>query len=205
MALHNKYFNSACAAQQSGQTYQVLGLIGSGNDRNCWRLANDSSLCIKIAKPEQERPQNDIDYHYAKHLAKKGIQSVHMPKIYGWLLTDKGVGLVSDLIQDHNGEPSQQILTAIKANKISVSLAKQIVDEAFAWLIDKKVILADYGINNLLVQNYAPNKYRIVIVDGLGARNLNWNYRLNRTFGFKAVMKAKEFRQMTHDLIDKNT
>lgn len=202
-ALHNKYFNSAYAAQQSGQTHQVLDLIGSGNDRDCWRLANIDGICVKIAKPEQERTQNEIDYHYAKYLAGKNIYSVHMPKIHGWLLTDKGVGLASDLVLDHNGDISMQILTAIRSGKISLDLAKQIVDEAFAWLIDKKVILADYGINNLLVQNYASNKYRIVIVDGLGARHLNWNYWINRKLSFKAVIKAKEFCQMTHAVIDK--
>lgn len=201
--MQKKYFNSAHAALHSGLINPVLDLVDSGNDRDCWRMAENHSLCIKIAKPEQERPQNEIDYHYAKHLAKKGIQSVHMPTVYGWQLTDKGVGLVFDLVLDMDGQVSKQIIPAIKSGLVDVAIAKEQVDIVFAWLIEKRVILGDYGIKNLLVQNYAPDKFRVVIVDGLGARNFGWRYFLNRTVTYKAVIKAREFRQMTHDLIDK--
>lgn len=198
-----KYFNSAHQALSSETVLPVDNLIGSGNDRDCWRLLDYPSLCIKIAKPEQERPQNEIDFHYAQHLAKKSISSKHMPKVYGWVLSNRGVGLVSDLVLDFDGRVSKPILQALDTNTINLEQAKAIVNEGFAWLIKDKVILGDYGINNLLVQNYEPNKFRLVIVDGLGARNFGWRYLLNRVLGFKAIIKAKEFRQMTCDILDK--
>lgn len=201
LILTKLFFNSALEAQKSGEAILLNDLIGSGNDRDCWRMPSDHMLCVKVAKPEQERPQNEIDFHYAKHLKRKNIISVHMPAVYGWVLTDKGPGLVFDLIQDIDGQTSKQILDSLQTGRIDLILATELVNEAFDWLIEKHVILADYGINNLLVQNYAIGKYRLVIVDGLGARNFGWRYWLNRNFGFKAVIKAKEFRQMTIDIM----
>lgn len=197
------FFNSPHLAASSENIIELVELIGSGNDRDCWRLPFNESLCVKVAKPEQERPQNEIDFHYAMHLKKKKISSPHIPKVYGWILTSKGVGLVFDLIKNQDGQTSKPILSALKEGQVSLSIANELVTEAFDWLIAKKVILADYGINNLLVQNYGVDKFRLVIVDGLGARNLSWNYWVNRTFGFKAVIKAKEFRAKTLNIIKK--
>lgn len=197
-------FPSSKTAINHGTALVVRELIGSGNDRDCWQHPANPALCVKVAKPEQERPQNEIDYHYAQHLKKLDISGYHMPRVHGWVLTDKGPGLVFDLVRNHDGTVARQLLPSLSAGDIDFALAEQIVAEAFAWLIKTRVILADYGINNLLVQNYAPGAYRIVIVDGLGARNFSWRYWLNRQLGFKAIRKAREFHAMTLDLMRKH-
>lgn len=193
------FFASSSAAANAGSVITVQELIGSGNDRDCWRLGPD--LCVKVAKPEQERPQNEIDFHYARYLADKNIASPYMPKVHGWVLTNKGPGLVFDLVLNYDGGVSNPVLAALQQRQINTEQAIAIVRQTFNWLKHDKVILADYGISNLLVQNYAPGKFRLVIIDGLGARKFGWRYFLNRLLGFKAVIKAKEFEQMTIDKI----
>ena len=202
--MSEKIFSSLHQAKKLGSAIVVNDFIGCGNDRDCWQHPSNLDLCIKVAKPEQERPQNDIDFHYAQHLKKQDISGYHMPRVYGWVLTDKGPGLVFDLIRDYGGTVSKRLLVALSDADISFAQAEQIVAQAFTWLIENRVILADYGIDNLLVQNYAPGLYRIVIVDGLGARNFSVNYWINRKLGFKAVRKAREFHQMTLDLMRKH-
>lgn len=175
----------------------VTERIGSGNDRDCWRHPLDPSRCIKIAKLEHERPQNAIDLHYARYLAHRGIRSWHIPRVYGWVMTNHGRGLVFELIQDPDGSPSQPLLQAFKQGKISRARAVSMVDEGFAWLIAHHVILADYGPNNLLVQRHPDGSGHLVFVDGLGARDFGIKYWMYRTFAFKAVRKARLFHDKT--------
>ncbi len=183
---------------------ELTELIGSGNDRECWRHPGNPQLCIKVAKPEQERPQNEIDAHYAKHLLKRNISGAHIPAVHGWVATNKGPGLVFDLVMDDSGQPSQTLLKSVHSGALGYAQARALIDEAFDWLIKHKVILADYGIDNLLVRRSKDGGHHLVFIDGLGARNFGWNYWLNRLLPFKAVKKAREFRLKTIQLLDQS-
>lgn len=171
--------------------------IGAGNDRVCWRHPYEPGWCVKVAKPEQERPQNEIEYHYSRHLAKHGIEGQHIPRVIGWTPTDHGRGLMVELIRQADGSPAPSLRTAVDTGLISLEQAGVLVEEAFGWLIQNNVILADYDIDNMLVRCPTRQRCHIVFVDGLGARNFGFKYWLNRTLGFKARKKAREFKQHT--------
>lgn len=183
--------------QKDAGVLHLTEQVGAGNDRVCWRHPLRTDLCVKVAKPEQERPQNEIEYHYSRHLARRGISGRHIPQVLGWAQTSHGRGLVVELIQQADGSPSPCLRTAIDSGLLSLSEAAGLVNEAFDWLIGNNVILADYGIDNLLVRCPAQQDCHIVFIDGLGARNFGFKYWLNRVLGFKARMKAREFREHT--------
>jgi hypothetical protein len=178
-------------------------LVGDGNDRECWRHPRDRALCVKVAKPEQERAQNDIDFHYGRYLARRNVHGPHLTRMHGWVCTDHGRGLVFDLVQEPDGSPSPSLLQALRDGRITHAQAVALVDEAFDWLIAHRVILADYGLNNLLVRQGADGRRHLVFVDGLGARNFGFQYWARRTFGFKARKKARQFREKTLRLLEK--
>ena len=181
---------------------ELTTLIGSGNDRHCWRHPLDDALCVKVAKPEQERPQNDIDYHYWCHLQKRNIRSKHMPHVHGWVSTNHGLGLVCEMIRQPDGSPSPMLLDAVMGRQISREHAVALVEQAFDWLIQYKVILADHDVDNMLVRQGRDGQHHLVFIDGLGARNFDMQYWVRRHVGFKAVWKAKEFRQRTLDQLN---
>ena len=181
---------------------ELTELIGSGNDRDCWRHPLDAALCVKVAKPHQERPQNEIDYHYWCHLEKRKIHSVHVPRVYGWVETDRGPGLVFDLIQEPDGTTSPQLLDAVQGGLITYEQAVGLTNDAFGWLVEHKVILADYGASNLLVRLGQDGSRHLVFVDGLGARNFSFQYWLRRHLGFKAASKARQFHRKTLRLLE---
>lgn len=105
-------------------------LIGRGNDRDCWRHPRDGSLCIKIARPGHQRPQNEIDYHYSRFLEKQRIRSRHLPRVYGWVRTNRGRGLVCDLIHEPDGKPSPELLDAVRGGSLSREQVIRLIDEA---------------------------------------------------------------------------
>ncbi|MFA5663983.1 YrbL family protein [Castellaniella sp.] len=177
-------------------------LIGTGNDRMCWRHPENPAWCVKVPKATQERPQNEIDAHYARHLARRNVRGPHMPRVHDWVQTDHGPGLAFDLVQEPDGSPSPALLDAVLGGRVTPAEARELIDEAFGWLIDQRVLLVDFGIDNLLIQTRPDGRRFLVFVDGLGARKFSARYWFHRRFWLKAVWKAREFRLKTLALLD---
>lgn len=183
------------AYPHQGDTLHLSEMIGKGHDRECWRHPVDALLCVKVATPEQERAQNDIDFHYGRHLARRRISGPHLTRVYGWVNTDRGQGLAFELVQQPDGTPAPPLKLALRHGLITLEQAAVLVQEAFGWLAAHNVILADFGLDNFLVQQLPDGGQRLVFVDGLGARNFGVKYWARRTFGFLARRKARQFQQ----------
>lgn len=184
-------------ATKSAEPLVLVDMIGAGNDRVCWRHPSDASLCIKVAKPEQERAQNDIDFHYGRYLARHNVIGPYLPKVHGWAQTDHGLGLVIDMVRQPDGTPSPTLANALGSGHIVSGQAAILVNEAFDWLVENRVILADFSVDNILVRRTNDGACHLVFVDGLGARNFGIQYWARRMFGFKARKKTQQCRQRT--------
>jgi hypothetical protein len=179
--------------------------IGAGHDRECWRHPLNPALCIKVPKPEQERAQNEIDFHYSSHLAHHAVAGPHLPRVHGWVRTSHGRGLVVDLIQQPDGTPCPTLPQALRSGMITEMEAVGLVYEAFDWLIANGVMLADYGVSNFLVRNSVEGRPYLVFIDGLGTRHFDLKYWARCRFGFlerwAARQKALYFRNKTLHLL----
>lgn len=173
---------------------QLKRLVAEGSDRQCWHHPDNPALCIKVQKPGWLRPQNRIEWHYARYLQRRKIKSQYIALPIKMVETNLGVGLVYPLIHDHNGQPSLPLDEALKRKTITPSQARRLIKQTFAWLEKHRVLFADYSLDNMVVQNHGNERYTLVIVDGLGARNFNINYFINLRLPYKAVIKAREFR-----------
>lgn len=175
--------------------------VGVGGDRECWRHPGNPSLCVKVAKPNPGRFQNAIEFHYGQYLARRNISSRHMARVHGWAQTNRGSGLIVDMVQQSDGRPCMTLPEALRSGRVDTAEAARLVNEAFDWLIAHSVILADCGGGNLLVRWSRHGSY-LVFVDGLGARHFGFKYWSRRTFGFLARRKAMEFRKKLLGMID---
>jgi hypothetical protein len=189
----------------SGPVLVLADMVGAGNDRVCWRHPLNDSLCVKVAKPEQERAQNDIDFHYGRYLARHDIAGPYVPRVHGWARTDHGLGLVVDMVQQPDGTPSPTLAKALRNGLVTSRQAVGLVDEAFDWLVENRVILADFSVDNILVRRTRDGACHLVFVDGLGARNFGIQYWARRMFGFKARKKTRQCRARTLQYIEKTT
>ncbi|WP_145925370.1 YrbL family protein [Bordetella sp. H567] len=176
--------------------------IGSGNDREVWRHPLNRALGVKVAKPEQERAQNDIDLHYSAHLERLGVAGPHVPRVHGWVRTNRGRGLVVDLVQRADGTPCPTLSQAVRSGTITEMEAVGLIYEACEWLTRNGVILADYGLDNFLIrQSSVAGRAYLVFVDGLGTRHFDFKYWARCTFTpleqWTARQKALAFRDKT--------
>src|SRR3546814_19116240 len=127
----------------------------------------------------------------------------YLPRVHGWVETNRGRGLVVDLVQQPDGTPSPTLRIALSTRLVTNEEAVALATEAFEWLIRHKVILADYSIDNILVCRTKDGRCHLVFVDGLGARNFGIQYWARRTFGFKARKKTMQFRQRTLQYLER--
>ena len=177
--------------------------IAEGGSRECWRHPHSSHLCIKISKPNSRRDQNRLDWHYAQSLIRRKIQGPHLPNYHGFAMTDRGKGLVMDLVTDFDGSPSMTFFQAIRSGKFTREQFTTIIDEAFDWIRHKNIIVADYGYDNVLFQKQANGNYTLVFIDGLGGRYFNIRFLLRSRFSIPQPRKAKEFRAKLEKAIER--
>lgn len=118
-------------------------------------------------------------------------------------MTDRGEGLVMDLIVDLDGTPSPTFLKAVRSGLFTQEQITRIVDEAFDWIRRKNIIVADYGYDNLMVQQQADGTYRLVFIDGLGGRYFNLRYRIRSRFSIPQPRRAQEFRDKLEQVIQR--
>jgi len=189
------------AANASVAPISLVHKIAEGGSRECWRHPQSSQLCIKVNKPNRQRDQNRLDWHYARSLMRRKVAGPHLPKYHGLVMTDRGEGLVMDLVVDHDGTPSLTFLEALRSHAFTREQITMMVDEAFDWIRRKNIIVADYGYDNLMVQAQADGTYRLVFIDGLGGRYFNLRYRIRSRFSIPQPRRAQEFRDKLERVI----
>ncbi|ANN70711.1 YrbL family protein [Bordetella bronchialis] len=167
--------------------------IGAGHDRDVWRHPLDDTLCVKVAQPNHGRAQNDIDLHYGAHLQRRNISSPHVPRVYGMVPTDRGPGLVVDLVRQPDGTTCPTLPQALRSGMVGEAQAEAMVHEACEWLARNGVMLADPGIHNVMVRGSpATGRPCLVFVDGLGTRNLDLKYWARCAFEPLERMTARQ-------------
>ncbi len=150
--------------------------IAKGAERECYIHPNDTSKIIKIEYANViDRNQNKLDSFYYEYLKKNMVSYSNIPKYYQKVQTDKGEGIVFDAIKDYSGKYSKTFEDIIISKTLSTNIELSLLNELKLYLIDNMIVFGDVVLSNILCQEFRKNEYRLIIIDGLGARR----------FGFK--------------------
>lgn len=180
--------------------------FAAGRYRTCWRHPLDSTLCIKVPIPGAGKNDNANEHHYLRHLADRGVQSRHLPRCYGWVHTNHGRGLVTDLILAPDGTPAPDLRFALRNELMNENRASQLVSEALDWAAKHGVIVLDARPQNFVIGGHSSTGQWLVLIDGLGTYNLAaFPYRLACIFPpfeyWRARQKIKIRRKVMHQKI----
>lgn len=147
-------------------------LLGSGNERFCYLHPEDENRVIKIPhnKGEKSRHQNELEYQYMRYLQQHDVDMSHISKCYGWIETDIGRGLVFQRVHDVKGMDSITFNKALKEDVLTVAEAKILLEELRIYLEQNTILFVDVGLDNILCQKQKDGNYKLVIIDGFGAR-----------------------------------
>ena len=142
--------------------------IGIGRERACYVHPEDPRLAIKMPMGEvSDQTQRDLRFY--RKLRKRGIKGVpHVPDFHGLCDTDRGRGIVVDLIRNYDGEISRP-LNWYLAQGVPIEEFKEFLEELKQSFLQNLIIFnPDMTIDNLLFQRYSSRSAQLVAIDGLG-------------------------------------
>ena len=164
-----------------------------GGNRLCFVHPEDDLRCIKVRRPdftledrrrEKGFPKNlkplaSFDDNREEYLVMKQLMRTygepvfrHISRCFGFVDTDLGKGLVSELIRDHDGAISQTLKKYLWDHGLTEACQAAINDLCRFW--EQKVIPSrDLLLHNIVVQQSQPGEIgRLVVIDGLGSSGL---------------------------------
>lgn len=135
-------------------------IIGSGVTRHCYRHPLEKGLCIKIMKPDTDEDDiNEREYRYYQLLYSRKASFEHIPHCYGYVDTNKGKGLVFDLIGENNGVSFEE---GLLTGQISLKKAQKMFQVVETYLFKEAITFIDTGLGNLIMVDD-----KLMIIDGL--------------------------------------
>ncbi len=193
---------------QSSDPFEVLDLkplaiAAAGSERDVYLHPTDNSLLIKIingVRSSQFRRKrawykrfHRDDAHrvfiaetveYIATTARQGANmgNVLMARIFGLVLTSKGLGLVVERIVDAHGNLAPTLKEVVAQQGFPPELRYR-VHEFIMALIDAHVIFNDVSASNIVLGFNASGQEGLYLVDGYGSKQLlpvySWSKALN--------------------------
>ena len=180
-----------------------LSIAAAGSERDVYLHPADSSLLIKIVngarrsqvdrkRPWYKRFQRDGGHRVfimetVEYIATTAQQGAHagnvlMARIFGLVLTSKGLGLVVERIVDAHGNLAPTLKQVVARHGFSPELRYR-VHEFIMALIDAHVVFNDVSASNIVVGFNAEGREGLYLVDGYGSKQLipvySWSKSLN--------------------------
>ncbi len=167
-------------------------LLGKGNERLCYVHPDDPSKIIKVPyRHRNARSQNRLEALYLAYLEKKGASFAHIARCYGSVDVEGEKGLVFERVIDSDGSRSMTFSDIVRQKIITPEQAEELLDELHGYLVENNILFVDVSLDNIMCRREEDGSYRLIIVDGLGARRPGFKFWLYRHLPPYAAYKVK--------------
>ncbi|WP_404318181.1 YrbL family protein [Malaciobacter canalis] len=151
--------------------------LAKGGERDCYIHPNDKNKVIKVVhRNEKHNEQNKLEYKYYKYLKKSDKPQTHLTECFGFINTNLGLGLVYERLRDYNNKPSKSFKNYLEEKFFTKEEEENLVYELKEYLFKNDILFIDVDLSNVFCQEIFQNVYKLIIIDGLGARRLNWRF-----------------------------
>ena len=161
-----------------------------GGNRLCYVHPENPARCIKVRRPDftledrrrkkgfpkNLRPLSAFDDNLEEQEVMKALETHygdrvfrHVSRCYGFVETDMGKGLMSELIRDGDGRISQTLKKYLWDFGLTPEITLKIKELTDFWA-SERVPSRDLLLHNIVVQkNDREQLVRLVVIDGLGS------------------------------------
>ena len=168
-------------------------ILGKGSERICYIHPLDKNKVIKIFYNQKStNNQNILEYKYFKFLEKKNVNFSHITKCYYWLETNLGKGLVFHRILNYDNTNALGFQYFLKNKKFSFKEENELLEELRFYLVNNNILFTDATTINVICQKINTNKYKLIIIDGLGAKRKGLKLFLYTFLPFYTQYKIKK-------------
>ncbi len=171
--------------------------IAKGLERACYIHPEDETKVIKIVYSKQgiKNNQNEVEYMYIGYLKVKKKDLSYISSCYNYVDTNLGKGLIFDRVLNHDKTLPKSFENIVSNKIISLEKQKKLLDELKEYLEKNEILFADNSRKNIFCQEFDKEKYRLIIIDGLGAKRKGLKFWLY--LHSKLYMKYKIKKQWT--------
>ncbi|MCW8329579.1 YrbL family protein [Photobacterium sp. SDRW27] len=147
-------------------------LIGKGTERECYRHPTATNQCIKIRWNKQRKANESVrEYLYFKYFCKSRLLDIPIAKPLNWVETNRGKGLIYELITDYDQQISRSLKYMLENDLITRDLAAEKLVQLREQLIHHNIAVTDVTKQNVACQFITPTEFRLVLIDGYGFSN----------------------------------
>ena len=144
-------------------------LIGVGSERKCYIHPHDKRKCIKITYKFGQRTsvrcKREIKYSLKYSSLPESFSSI--PKYFGKVNTNMGIGHVFELVLDYDGNISSKLTEYIHKKELKKPL-KDKISELHDSLLQARVLVSDFHPGNIVVKKNNAEDFELVVIDGYG-------------------------------------
>lgn len=203
----------------------ALKPFAMGGRRECYVHPAFPERCIKVPRPEfapdklrkknrwwrslrkstSSFNENISDWKVLHRLEKSGDEDIwaHIPRCHGWEETDRGPGLVIELLRDSDGLISRTLLDWAWENGECPVLGDTVEELAVYWE-SRTIPSRSLGLHNIVMQELGDGKHRLVVIDGLGSTEFFPFSRCSRRYALRrSRSKIQRLRRDLADLLKK--
>ena len=176
-------------------------IIAKGGERTCYLHPQDNTKLIKVVHAKgTHNQQNLLEHIYMSYLKKKNIDLSGLAKYYGQINSNLGNGLVYERIMDYDSQPSKSFRYYVANKLIPMDVQKKLIEELKLYLEKNSILFVDTSMTNIFCKKIDTDNYKLIIIDGLGAKRMGgkfWLYRNSKLYTkYKIKMQWKKFMQM---------
>ncbi|PIE73833.1 MAG: hypothetical protein CSA20_01070 [Deltaproteobacteria bacterium] len=124
-------------------------IIAEGMVRECYFHPEDEQRCVKVVKDKREirSLQRELQIY---NKVKDGLAPFICHYDGQLVETDKGPGLVMELVRDDDGQVSKKLSAFLERQSIDEGVEKQL-DIFFKKLLDERWYFTDFNLDNFLI------------------------------------------------------
>lgn len=165
--------------------------IAQGRMRAVYVHPNDSSLLVKVIRPEvidqrwgsgkpwykaHRRFMQYISYmrEIAEYVAMYARYDMSLPfaqKVCGLVETDMGLGLVTEALRTEAGEIAPSLGSLLRDHLVTDEV-RGALEQFIEQVMTSEVIIADLHPGNIVYAHFPNGGSRFVMIDGLGLSNI---------------------------------
>jgi hypothetical protein len=202
---------------------QGLSPFGRGGKRECYVHPHDPLRCVKINRVGYEpatlrqratwfRRWRKSEDHFDKNHRDWAVLSEfeagndpvvwqHLPHCYGWVKTDRGRGLVIELMRDPDGQISRSFKDYLWTEGYD-DRARAAVEQFAAYWDAHPFPTRMLVLENFAAQIQPDGKLRLVFIDGMGETEFFPLGRVSKAWArWKSARKLRDLRQRIEGLI----
>lgn len=181
------------------------GCIGQGHQRECHVHPQNSQLCIKVPRHDEQgtaKDQNSVEWRTFVNLKRRGVPLQHVAYCYDWVDTNHGPGLVCERVLNMDGSWARTLEEEVSVGTITLEQLDEAAQNLKDWSWTNAVVVADLRGSNLMVR-HVDNGIQLVFIDGLGGRKLDQTFALRQKIAWLGRRKTRrQWRQQWPDKYD---